>query len=212
MRKTDTKEIVVATALLVALAFVAIGLQSCTNSAGKVDVAETIITGYETVTTLGYPTVLVYLKEREKNGSLAADQLAKYKAQYVKARGYGLDAGDVLKAWMSNSQPSALINFPILLRQAAILLADLSGGKVEEKNGRLQVSLSPDFKLALDRETEKFGYTFTPEQITLAVNTILAAAQLIINQTGAMSEIPAEQKLLYIERIDLAQKSIPLWE
>lgn len=90
---------------------------------------ETIVISYETLATVAFPTVLAYLQQREKNQSLTGDALIKAKKQYAEARRLAIQAGDMLKAGISGQTANyALV--PSLLRQAAIILADLSGGKV----------------------------------------------------------------------------------
>ncbi len=90
---------------------------------------ETIVISYETLATVAFPTVLVYLQQREKNGSLAGDALINAKRKYAEARRLAIQAGDMLKAGIAGQAGSyALV--PSLLRQAAIILADLSGGTV----------------------------------------------------------------------------------
>jgi len=91
---------------------------------------ETIIISYETLATVAFPTVLVYLQQREKNGSLAGPALDNAKKQYAEARRLAIQAGDMLKAGIGG-QPANFALVPSLLRQAAIILADLSGGKVQ---------------------------------------------------------------------------------
>ncbi len=90
---------------------------------------ETIVISYETLATIAFPTVLVYLQQREKNGSLAGDALINAKRKYAEARRLAIQAGDMLKAGIGG-QPANFALVPSLLRQAAIILADLSGGKV----------------------------------------------------------------------------------
>jgi hypothetical protein len=104
-------------------------LTSCAwfqNPSGK---TETIIISYETLATVAFPTVLVYLQEREMKGSLAGESLTQAKKQYAQARQLAIQAGDMLKAGISG-QSSSFALVPNLLRQAAVILADLSGGKV----------------------------------------------------------------------------------
>ena len=94
---------------------------------------ETIVISYETLATVAFPTILVYLQQREKNGSLAGDSLATAKKRYAEARGYAIQAGDILKAGIGG-QTTNLAMVPVLLRQAAIILADLSAGQVSGNN------------------------------------------------------------------------------
>ncbi len=90
---------------------------------------ETIVISYETLATVAFPTVLVYLQQREKNGSLAGTTLINAKKKYADARRMAIQAGDMLKAGIGGQSANfALV--PSLLRQTAIILADLSGGTV----------------------------------------------------------------------------------
>ena len=90
---------------------------------------ETIVISYETLATVAFPTVLAYLQQREKNQSLTGDALANAKKQYAEARRLTIQAGDMLKAGISGQSANYAV-VPSLLRQAAVILADLSGGKV----------------------------------------------------------------------------------
>ena len=90
---------------------------------------ETIVISYETLATVAFPTVLVYLQQREINGSLSGDALVNAKKQYAEARRLAIQAGDMLKAGIGGL-PANFALVPSLLRQVAIILADLSGGKV----------------------------------------------------------------------------------
>ena len=94
---------------------------------------ETIVVSYETLATVAFPTVLIYLQEREKNGSLSGNSLAQAKTKYAQARQMAIQAGDLLKAGISG-QTGNLSLVPSLLRQAAIILADLSGGSLSGNN------------------------------------------------------------------------------
>ena len=88
---------------------------------------ETIVISYETLATVAFPTVLVYLQQREKNGSLSGPALVDAQKKYAEARRLAIQAGDMLKAGISG-QAAKYALVPSLLRQAAIILADLSGG------------------------------------------------------------------------------------
>ncbi len=90
---------------------------------------ETIIISYETLATVAFPTVLAYLQQREANGSLSGPGLINAKKKYAEARKLAIQAGDMLKAGIGG-QPANFALVPSLLRQAAIILADLSGGKI----------------------------------------------------------------------------------
>jgi hypothetical protein len=96
---------------------------------------ETMVISYETIGTIAFPTVLAYLQEREKNGSLAGDSLLKAKATYKTAKQKYLDAGDIMINIVNGTvKPVGISNIALLLREAAIMLADLSakdGGKVD---------------------------------------------------------------------------------
>ncbi len=91
---------------------------------------ETIVISYETIATIAFPCVLSYLQQREANGSLAGEALINAKRKYAEARRLAIQAGDMLKAGIGG-QPVNFALVPSLLRQAAIILADLSEGKVQ---------------------------------------------------------------------------------
>ena len=113
---------------IVSLMVLMVFLTSCAwfQGAKKMD---TIVISYETIATIAFPSVLSYLQQREANGSLSGDPLANAKKQYAEARRLAIQAGDMLKAGIGG-QPANFALVPSLLRQAAIILADLSGGKV----------------------------------------------------------------------------------
>ncbi len=114
---------------LISIMLVMMFLSACAWFQNPVGKTETIVISYETLATVAFPTVLAYLQQREKNGSLAGDALAQAKKQYTQARQLAIQAGDMLKAGISGQSTSfALV--PSLLRQAAIILANLSGGTV----------------------------------------------------------------------------------
>jgi len=113
---------------LVGVSILMLFLASCVLFQGK-GKTETIVISYETLATVAFPTVLVYLQQREKNGSLAGDALVNAKKQYAEARRLTIQAGNMLKAGIGG-QAANFALVPSLLRQAAIILADLSGGKV----------------------------------------------------------------------------------
>ncbi len=113
---------------LVSVIILMVFLTSCAWFQGAKK-TETIVISYETLATVAFPTVLVYLQQREKNVSLAGDALTNAKKKYAEARRLAIQAGDMLKAGIGG-QPANFALVPSLLRQAAIILADLSGGKV----------------------------------------------------------------------------------
>lgn len=124
---------------LVSIIMLMVFLAGCAwfqNAKGK---TETIVISYETLATVAFPTVLVYLQQREKNGSLAGDALTNAKKKYAEARKLAIQAGDMLKAGIGG-QPANFALVPSLLRQAAIILADLNGGKVAGNELTLPVS------------------------------------------------------------------------
>ena len=112
-------------ALLVLLTFLA----SCAWLQTPQGKTETIVISYETIATVAFPTVLAYLQQREKNGSLSGDGLKSAKNRYAEARTLAIQAGDVLKKGIAGQTVDVTL-VPSLLRQAAVILADLSGGVV----------------------------------------------------------------------------------
>ncbi len=116
-------------ALIIVLLLNSLPITGCAIWQKQGGKTETIVISYETLATVAFPTVLVYLQQREANGSLAGDSLVNAKKKYAEARRLAIQAGDMLKAGIGGQTPNfALV--PSLLRQAAIILADLSGGKV----------------------------------------------------------------------------------
>ena len=93
---------------------------------------ETITISYETVGMIAFPTVLAYLQQRELNGSLTGQALANAKVAYANAKAKYVQAGDMIIQYIQGPQPggNVMSQVAIMLRQVAILLADLSGGKV----------------------------------------------------------------------------------
>lgn len=114
---------------LISIMVLMIFLSGCAWFQSPTGKTETVIISYETLATVAFPTVLTYLQQREKNGSLAGDSLTQAKKQYAQARQLAIQAGDMLKAGIAG-QSSGFALVPALLRQAAVILADLSGGKV----------------------------------------------------------------------------------
>ena len=95
---------------------------------------ETITISYESVGMVAFPAVLAYLKQREINGSLAGDALAKAKESYREAKAIYIRAGDLLIVFVGGDgqAPQPLMaQVAILLQEVAKILADLSGGKVD---------------------------------------------------------------------------------
>jgi hypothetical protein len=92
---------------------------------------ETMVISYESIGTIAFPTVLAYLQERERNGSLAGNALVKTKAAYAEAKAQYIKAGDAMISIVQGSgtpiTPAAIAG---LLRQVAVMLADLSAGNV----------------------------------------------------------------------------------
>jgi hypothetical protein len=111
--------------IIVLMAF----LTSCAWMLTAKGKTETIVISYETMATVAFPTVLAYLQQREKNGSLSGDALVGAKKKYNWARELTIQAGDKLKAGI-DGQAANFALVPSLLRHAAMILADLSGGKV----------------------------------------------------------------------------------
>jgi hypothetical protein len=95
---------------------------------------ETITISFESVGMIAFPTVLAYLQQRELNGSLSGPALEQAKVAYGNARAKYIEAGNFLIEYL-NGPPVPAGNYmaqvSVLLRQVAVILADLSGGKVE---------------------------------------------------------------------------------
>jgi len=96
---------------------------------------ETMVISYESIGTIGFPSVLAYLQQREKNGSLIGDALIKAKADYGLARSKFIKAGDAtISIVQGTGTPVTPSTIALLLREVAIILADLSapaGGQVK---------------------------------------------------------------------------------
>lgn len=93
---------------------------------------ETMVISYETIGTIAFPTVLAYLQAREQNGSLAGADLTKAKSIYASAKEKYLRVGDaMIKIVEGQPTPMNQAMIAVLLRETAVLLANLSGGKVE---------------------------------------------------------------------------------
>jgi hypothetical protein len=94
---------------------------------------ETIVISYESVGMVAFPTVLAYLQQREINGSLSGDALANAKRSYASARTKYIEVGNLIITYVQGSgQPGNIMSqVSVLLRQIAVILADLSGGSVQ---------------------------------------------------------------------------------
>lgn len=108
-------------------------LASCASWKTAQGRTETVVISYESLGMIAFPTVLAYLQEREKNGSLSGDDLIKAKEKYKFARESYIHAGDALITYVKGGtqQASLITQVSALLRQVAVVLADLSAGKVE---------------------------------------------------------------------------------
>jgi len=94
---------------------------------------QTITISYESVGMVAFPTVLAYLQQREINGSLSGDALASAKVAYANARQKYIEAGNLIISYIAGTAPTGgnpMAQVAVILRQVAVLLADLSGGKV----------------------------------------------------------------------------------
>lgn len=83
---------------------------------------------YESVA-LGLRTAYVYLTEREKNGSLAGEDLLAAKKAYATARDKFLEAGDIMKSGILNPAVADMALYQALLDEAARIAASLSPKK-----------------------------------------------------------------------------------
>lgn len=94
---------------------------------------EAITISYESVGMIAFPTVLAYLQQRELNGSLSGDALVNAKAAYANARTKYIEAGNMIIGFIQAPQvnPNVMSSVALMLRQVAIILADLSGGTVQ---------------------------------------------------------------------------------
>ncbi len=106
-------------------------LSACGGTQTIQNRTETMVISYETIGTLAFPTVRAYIQQREANGSLVGDKLVLAKAQYNQAVDKFVEAGDLVKNYISFPKTTPIANLPLLLRSVAILLADLSGGSVQ---------------------------------------------------------------------------------
>ena len=116
----------------VAIACIVYGLTSCSGMGVKQETAyETITISYESVAMMAFPSVKVYIDRREQNGSLVGEPLAKAKANYMAAVALFKKAGNLYVDYISGTPGTDFKLFPMMLRQVAIMLADLSGGSVQ---------------------------------------------------------------------------------
>ena len=89
---------------------------------------EVVVVTYESAAAIMQSTY-VYLSEREKNGSLKGDALAKAKADYSLARAKFIQAGDLLKRNIEAPSSSNVQAYQELLNEVARIAASLQGGK-----------------------------------------------------------------------------------
>jgi hypothetical protein len=116
---------------LVALTLVLAFLSACAYFQTVKARTETMVISYETVGMVAFPTVLAYLQEKEKNGSLSGDALVKAKASYKTAKSIYVKAGNGMIQIIDGKPGVSTADIAVLLRQVAVLLADLGDGKVE---------------------------------------------------------------------------------
>ena len=88
---------------------------------------EVAVVTYES-TAVALKTAYVYLSEREKNGSLSGEPLARAKADYNLARNKFIQAGDMLKKAIESPLAFNQALYQSLLEQAAVAAAQLSKG------------------------------------------------------------------------------------
>ncbi len=92
---------------------------------------ETMVISYETIGTLAFPTVRAYIAQREENGTLKGPTLLDAKKKYNEAVDKFIQAGNVMKSFITTPKGAPTPNLPFLLRSAALLLADITGGNVQ---------------------------------------------------------------------------------
>ena len=114
------------------IATVLVGCVGCASWQTIQGRTETMVISYESIGLIAFPTVLAYCQEREKNGTLAGDALVRSKAVYAEAKKSYVLAGDSMIAIVQGTGGGVTpATIAALLRQVAIALANLSGGKVE---------------------------------------------------------------------------------
>jgi len=204
--------------LLAIVLIFAVGMMpGCHNLQGQVSITETYVSSYEIAGAV-YPLAKVYLARLEETGTLAGDKLAAYKTGYGRAQALGVQAGDVLAKYIDSPSAPLLANYPMLLQEVVIILADLSGGKLVNAAGKPMamkgkgltrgMRVAPDVgKMALKPK----AMTITPDQIILTLNLLLVTIDKLAAYYGASEALSPEQKAAYKARVEFTKKSIPDW-
>jgi len=204
--------------LLAIVLIFAVGMMpGCHNLQGQVSITETYVSSYEIAGAV-YPLAKVYLARLEETGTLAGDKLAAYKTGYGRAQALGVQAGDVLAKYIDSPSAPLLANYPMLLQEVVIILADLSGGKLVNAAGKPMamkgkglmrgMRVMPDVgKMALKPK----GLAITPDQVILTLNLLLVTIDKLAAYYGAPETLSAEQKAAYKARVEFTKKSIPDW-
>ena len=189
--------------VLLSLLVVAFALTGCHNLAGDISPTETYINSYEIAGAVA-PLAKVYLARLEETGVLTGDKLVKFKANYATARNMMLQAGDVLGKYIDSPTGSLIANYPVLMQQFVIILADLTGGMVvKTPDGKSKIALDPKLK-AIDA---KMG----PDEILLGLNMLIVIIDKIMSMYTTTETLTAEQKAAYHSRVDFVKKAIPEW-
>jgi len=213
------KQICLVAALIFALM---VGLTGCHNLVGDLSPTETYVSSYEIAGAV-YPLAKVYLGRLEETQVLVGEKLVAYKASYAKAQGFGVQAGDILKNYIENPGTSIIANYPVLLQQVVIILADLSGGKLVNASDKPTAMKGADKEYmkgvrvvvdpaALKKASIKAkGVAITPDQVILTLNLLLMAVDKLVAYWGVPDVLTPEQKMAYIARVKFTQGSIPAW-
>jgi hypothetical protein len=197
----------------VAMVMVVMFMVSCGATQTPEAATETVVTGYESVAMVVFPTVVIYCQTREKNGTLTGDQLIQFKASYKTASDMFVKVGDTAKGYIDGTfPPSALALLPTVMQQIAIILANLSGGPLQagqyyKKSEKIPTSA----EIRALTMKMKAGQTLSPAEIELLVGALITIAQYIVSKIQGNPTFTDEQKVALKGRIDLAQKSVPAW-
>ena len=206
--------------LLAIVLIFAVGMMpGCHNLQGQVSITETYVSSYEIAGAV-YPLAKTYLARLEETGTLVGDKLVAYKAGYGRAQAFGIQAGEILTKYIDAPSASLMTNYPALLQEVVIILADLSGGKLVNASGKPMamkgvgkeyvrgMRVVPDVgKVALKPK----GLAITPDQVILTLNLLLVTIDKLAAYYGAPETLSAEQKAAYKARVEFTKKSIPDW-
>ena len=196
----------------------AILIGGCHNLAGNISPAETYVSSYEIVGAV-YPLAKVYLGRLEENGSLTGDKLTSFKAKYGSAKTVLVQGGNLINTYIDNPSPVVATNYPALLRQAMIMLADLTGPYVTKKgiaynpfkDMSLKDLLERGKQIKEDRKKMRAGEKISVDEIVLSLNLAMAIVDKLVAYYAGPETLTAEQKAAYHTRVNFVIQTIPDW-